>query len=166
MKQVVVDTHILIWGIKEQADPGQEEMIERTRQFIDQCNTKGTHILVPSVVVGELLTAVEVQSHLMTLNLLQTAFVVPPYDAAASAIFARLWQKKQESGVIENIRKELGATRQELKADCMIVATAVAQKADALYSHDAKLASFAADEMSVLEVPPLQAQGRLDFQDA
>jgi predicted nucleic acid-binding protein len=166
MKQLVVDTHILIWGIKEQAEPGQEEMIERARQFIDQCKTEGTHILVPSVVVGELLTAIEAQFHPMTLNLLQSAFVVPPYDAAASAIFARLWQKKQESGEIEKIRRELSATRQELKADCMIVATAVAQRANALYSHDAKLASFAAGEMTVLEVPRLQAQGRLDLQDA
>lgn len=166
MKQVVLDTHILIWGIKEEAELGQEEMIERTRQFIEQCQKNGTRILVPSVVVGELLTAVETRSHLMTLNLLQSAFIVPPYDAAASAIFARLWQKKQESGAIDRIRRELSATRQELKADCMIVATAVAQKADALYSHDAKLARFAADEMKVLEVPRLQAQRRLDLEDA
>lgn len=146
--------------------PGQEEMIERTRQFIEQCQTDGIRILVPSVVVGELLTAIEVQYHPMTLNLLQSAFVVPPYDAAASAIFARLWQKKQESGAIDRIRNELAATRQELKADCMIVATAVAQKADVLYSHDAKLRSFAADEMEVLEVPRLQVQRRLDLQNA
>lgn len=165
MKQVVVDTHILIWGIKEEAEPGQEEMIERTRQFIEQCQTNGTRILVPSVVVGELLTAVELRSHLMTLNLLQSAFIVPPYDAAASAIFARLWQKKQESGAVNKIRSEFGATRQELKADCMIIATAMAQKADALYSHDSKLSSFAADEIKVLEVPRLQAQHRLDLDD-
>jgi|SRR5690554_1571011 len=166
MKQIVFDTHILIWGIKEEAKPDQEEMIERTRQFIEQCLAKGTRILVPSVVVGELLTAVEMRSHVMTLNLLQSAFIVPPYDAAASAIFARLWQKKQESGAIDKIRRELGATRQELKADCMIVATAVAQKADALYSHDAKLARFASDEIKILEVPRLQAQCRLNFEGA
>ncbi|MBB3063617.1 PIN domain-containing protein [Microbulbifer rhizosphaerae] len=165
MKQVILDNHILIWGIKEQAEAGQEEMIERTQQFFEECKRKKTKLLIPSVVVGELLTAVEAKYHPMTLNLLQGSFLIPPYDAASSAIFARLWREKKESGAVNQIREELQATRQELKADCMIVATAIAQKVDAIFSHDAKLKAFANGQIQVLEVPRLQAQQRLSLEE-
>jgi len=165
MKQAILDSHILIWGIKEQAEDGQEEMIERTQQFFEECKKNKTQLLVPSVVVGELLTAVDVKYHPMTLNLLQGAFLIPSYDAASSAIFARLWREKKESGAVDQIREELQATRQELKADCMIVATAIAQKADAIFSHDAKLKAFASGQIKVLEVPGLQAQQKLSLEE-
>ena len=79
MKQAILDSHILIWGIKEQAEDGQEEMIERTQQFFEECKKNKTQLLVPSVVVGELLTAIDVKYHPMTLNLLQGAFLIPSY---------------------------------------------------------------------------------------
>lgn len=163
MKSVCVDNHILIWGIKEHAEPGQEEMIPRTKAFFEDCRKNNIRIMIPALVLAELLTAVDPKMHAMIHNLIRSSFQVPPFDSAASAIFAKLWQERKESGTVEKIRNELGATRQELKADCMIVATSIAHKADALYSHDNKLRNFANGSIPVLEIPKKQFQESLDL---
>ncbi len=163
MKHICLDTHVLIWGIREYAPIGQEEMIPKTKGFFEECKNNNTIIMVPSIVVGELLTAVDIQHHAMILNLLSSSFSLPPYDAQASAIFAKLWREKKESGVVKEIQNDLQATRQELKADCMIVATAIARKADVIYSHDAKLKKFANGSIEVLTIPSIPYQESLEL---
>lgn len=165
MKLVCVDSHVLVWGIREHAEEGQEVMIHRTKAFFDWCKSNKTTIMVPSVVVGELLTAIEPNHHPMIVNLLETGFDIPPYDAKAAALFARLWREKKDSGLVGEIQKELQATRQELKADCMIVATAIARNAEVLYSHDAKLKRFANGNIDVREIPALQVQESIRFEE-
>lgn len=166
MKQVAFDNHVLLWGIREHATSGQEEMIPRTKQLLEECHRSKMTMMIPSVVLAELLTAIEPKNHAMVHNLIKQSFLVPPFDSASSVIFARLWQERQESGVIDQIRKDLGATRQELKADCMIVASAIAHKADVIYSHDEKLRKFANGSIAVLEVPRLQGQHLLELKPA
>lgn len=163
MKQVCVDNHVLLWGIREVATAGQEDMIPRTKRFLEDCKHQGIRILVPSIVLAELLTAIDVRHHALTTNLLQQSFPVPAFDAAASQVFAKLWQQRKDNGVLEKLKTELGALRQELKADCMIVATALVQKAEAIYSHDEKLRKFAEGVIPVLEIPRPQEQPRLPF---
>lgn len=163
MKLVCVDTHILIWGIRESAEGGQEDMIHRTKAFIDWCKTNKTTIMVPSIVVGELLTAIEPNHHAMVVNLLESGFDLPPYDANAAALFARLWREKKNSGLVAKLQTEMQATRQELKADCMIVATAITRNAEVLYSHDSNLKKFANGNIEVREIPELQYQEKLRF---
>ncbi len=161
MKLVCIDNHALIWGIREVFDEGQEEMVPRTKAFFEWCKSNKTMIMVPSIVVGELLTAIEPKDHLMVINLLENGFDVPPYDAKAAALFAKLWREKKNSGVLLEIREELQATRQELKADCMIVATAITRNAEVIYSHDRKLKRFANGNIEVREIPKLQVQENL-----
>lgn len=117
MKNICIDNHILIWGIREYAEPGQEDMIPRTKDFFQEYKKNHVKIMVPSVVLAELLTAVDPKFHAMIHNLIGSSFQIPPFDSAASTVFAKLWQERRDSGKIEQIRKELGATRQELKAD-------------------------------------------------
>jgi predicted nucleic acid-binding protein len=163
MKQVCVDNHVLLWGLREVATPGQEDMIPRTKRFLAECQEQKVRVLVPSVVLAELLTAIEPRHHALTTNLLEKSFPVLPFDAAASQVFARLWQQRKESGLLERLKNEDGAVRQELKADCMIVATALAQRAEAIYSHDDKLRKFADGVIPVLEVPRMPSQPALPF---
>ena len=158
MKLVCVDTHILIWGIREHVEDGQESMVYRTKAFFEWCKSNNTTIMVPSVVVGELLTAIESNHHAMVINLLETGFDIPSYDAKSAALFARLWREKKKSGLVGEIQSNLQATRQELKADCMIVATAISRNAEVIYSHDAKLKSFANGNIKVHELPEFQLQ--------
>lgn len=138
-------------------------MIPRTKRFLTDCHEQNVRVLVPSVVLAELLTAIDAKHHALTTNLLEKSFPVPPFDAAASQVFARLWQQRKESGLLERLKTEDGAVRQELKADCMIVATAMVQRAEAIYSHDEKLRRFADGAIPVLEVPVLPSQPGLPF---
>ena len=165
MKLVCVDSHIIIWGIREHAEEGQEVMIHRTKAFFDWCKSNKTTIMVPAVVVGELLTAIEPNHHTMVVNLLETGFDIPPYDAKAAALFARLWREKKNSGLVIEIQNEMQATRQELKADCMIVAIAISRNAEVLYSHDAKLKRFANGNIEVREIPAIQVQETLQLEE-
>lgn len=160
MTQVCIDNHVLIWGLREHAEVGQEAMIPRTKHFFGECKKNGTSIVVPSVVLGELLTAIDPKVHAMVVNLIRQSFQVAPYDAAAAVAFAQLWQQRKQAGVIEQIRAE-GATRQELKADCMIVATAIVHQTKVIYSHDPKLKKFAGDAIVVMELPKIQVQENL-----
>lgn len=164
MKLVCVDNHALIWGIREHADNGQEAMISRTKAFFEDCRKNKIMIMVPSIVVGELLTAIEPKHYPMIINLLKSSFQIEPYDAQASALFAKLWRSKKESGVVDSIKNELQATRQELKADCMIVATAIAKNAEVIYSHDEKLKKFANGNIEVREIPVIQYQESLNVE--
>jgi predicted nucleic acid-binding protein len=164
MRIVCVDNHALIWGIREHADDGQEVMISRTKAFFEDCRKNKIMIMVPSIVVGELLTAIEPKHYAMIVNLLKSSFQIEPYDAQASALFAKLWREKKESGLVDSIKNELQATRQELKADCMIVATAIAKKAEVIYSHDIKLKNFANGNIAVREIPTLQYQENFDIE--
>jgi predicted nucleic acid-binding protein len=164
MKLVCVDNHPLIWGIREYAADGQEVMIHRTKAFFEECRKSKTIIMVPSIVVGELLTAIEPKHHPLIINLLKSSFQILPYDTQASALFAKLWREKKESGLVDDIKYELQATRQELKADCMIVATAIAKKAAVIYSHDKKLKKFANGNIDVREIPALEYQESLDVE--
>jgi len=149
---ICLDTQILIWGVKEDASPGQEAMIDKAKLFVRSATENGDSLLVPSVVVGELLMRIPPDLHVMTINLIRRGFITAVYDLEAAANFARLWQERTDDGVIEELRKA-GATRSEMKADCQIVATALAANATSIVSHDQGLKKFAGSEIKVIELP-------------
>lgn len=163
MKKIALDSHIFFWGIREKAEKNQEEMIPRTKSFLKDCYSNGYQLIFPSVVLGEVLTAIDSKDHPMINNLICQSFVIPSYDSSCAQIFAKLWQEKKNSGVVKELMTNHGAKRQELKADCMIVATCIANKVDAIYSHDDNLKKFANGEIPVLHIPNLPAQHNLDI---
>ena len=63
MSLVCFDNHVLVWGIKEQATPGQEDMIPRTKAFISKLQNDKVHVLIPSVVVAEFLMPIPPDMH-------------------------------------------------------------------------------------------------------
>lgn len=155
-----LDNHVLLWGVREVAEPGQEHMILRAKQFFMDAEEQKVRLVIPSVVLGELLSGIEEQHHNLVKNLSLRGFPIPPYDAAAAQAFARLWRQRKADGTTTALRQS-GATKQELKADCMIVATALAQRCTVIYSHDGKLKTFAGSEIEVRELPDLPPQQQL-----
>ena len=165
MKNLVcLDTHILIWGVKEEAEAGQEEMIDKAKRFLAHLEKDGINMLIPSIVVAEFLMRIPPELHTTIINLLSKGFMIPPFDARASAIFAAIWQDRQEKKIIEDLLKNHHAKREELKADCMIVATAISRNAHILYTHDNKLMKFAAGKINVSDIPNIPEQ-RVLFED-
>ena len=161
MKNICLDTHVLIWAIKEEASPGQEAMVPIAKRFLRKLEEDKALIIIPSVVIAELLMSVPPQYHAMTINLFQKGYVVSPFDIQSSAHFARIWRAQEEKKIIAELLNNHQAKRQELKADCMIVATAVAKNAEIIISHDKKLKIFAGDHIPVSEIPRIPEQGSL-----
>lgn len=164
MKTVCLDTHILIWSIKEQSSPGQEYMIPRAKKFLEYLESEKYIVLIPAIVVAELLMRVPPELHATVTNLLDRSFVIPPFDLQSSTYFARIWQDKQKQGIIKELQQNYQAQRDEIKADCMIVAIALSRGAECIYSYDKKLRIFANGHIEVEEIPIIPNQPSL-FQD-
>lgn len=128
-------------------------MIDRAQYLIEQCEEKKDKILVPSIVVAELLMGTNSAKHEQLIQLLERRFIIPPFDVQASAFFAKIWRQNKTTRKV--LIAEGLATRAELKADSMIVATAVAKKAWCIYSMDPHIRKFADGFVSVLTIPEL-----------
>jgi predicted nucleic acid-binding protein len=163
LKKFALDSHVFFWGIREQSEKNQEDMILRTKEFLKNCHANGDQLIFPSVVLGEILTAIEPNDYSMVHNLISQSFLIPPFDSICAQIFARLWRERKDAGVIKELIANKGAKRQELKADCMIVAICLANSVDAIYSHDEFLKKFANGSIPVLQIPNLRAQQSLNI---
>ncbi len=158
MGLVCLDTHLLIWGVKEEAEAGQESMIPKTKAFLKHLDRSGDKVAIPSIVLGEFLMRVPADDHAQIINYLTRKFIILPCDLIAASMFARIWRSKQDDNTYDRLREDFSASREELKADCFIVATAVAHNASCIYSYDPKLAKFAEGYIEVKEMPNLPVQ--------
>lgn len=150
MQLICLDTQILIWGIKQQCTPGQEAKIETAKAFIKQCYQDNVQVMVPSIVVAEFLIPIPVEKHNSILINLSNSFMIPSFDNACASIFAEIWNSKK------NIKEEFkngGVTREKFKADCLILAVAIKNKADCIYSYDDGLVKIAKGYIKVKEMP-------------
>lgn len=157
MKRVCLDNNILIWGVRGVATSGQEEMIQRAQAFFEDLDASDADILIPTVVVAEFLAGVPKQQHLGLLDVLHRRFQVVPFDVRTAAIAAELWRDAAERNphLKDQIRDAFpGIERAKIKADLMILATALARGADVLYTHDGPLKMAAGGRIEVRELPP------------
>jgi hypothetical protein len=161
MNLICFDNHVLIWGIKEQCIEGQEDMIARAKDFIDNLNNE-TLVLIPSLVVAEFLMNVPPNLHAMVINLFSKKFVISSFDALCASKYTQIWQAHKSIADAEILAKS-GKTRAELKADGMIVAIAVANKAQCIYSHDKWVKTFSEGFIDVKEIPPVKPKQKDAF---
>ena len=148
MRIICLDNHPLIWGIKEQCTDGQEDMIPLTKKFIESIDND-TAVLIPAIVVAEFLLPIPQDLHAMVINLFNRNFIIAPFDALCASKFSLIWNtnKNDAQELLKN-----GATRAELKADSLIVATAVARKAECIYSYDRWIRTIAKGFIDVKEI--------------
>jgi predicted nucleic acid-binding protein len=144
MRIVCLDTQVLYWGIIGKATPGQEAIIPRARDFLVALTADGdTHIVIPSIVVGELLAFVPEAEQADVLLRLQTDWLIVDFDARAALIFGQMRANKFVQEQFQTMRVDPAATRRALIADCLIIATAIAHDAEVLYSDDRALLRMA-----------------------
>lgn len=164
MSIVCFDTHVLIWGVKKEANPEQECKIEQAEYLIQKLQTESTSVIVPSVVLAEILCGVDPSKQAGFASALYSQFRIVPFDAPASAWYAKIWhglgtEKRQQ------IREEEEITRKVLKADLMIVATAMARKAWCIYTEDQPLKRLAERHIEVSNLPKLPPRQGSLFND-
>lgn len=157
MTRACLDNNILIWGIRDVATEGQEEMIGRAKALLLDLVEERADIIVPSVVVSEFLTGIPNEQHAGTLKVLNKRFQLPPFDVRCAAVAASLWRSFAERNPsLRSLLNEQfpGTQRAKIKADIQIIATAIARNADVIYTHDGALAMVAEGLIDVRELPP------------
>ena len=159
MKRVCLDNHILIWGVRGMSTPGQEQEIERAKQLFEDLDQSDARVMIPSVVVAEFLAGVPKPQHGNLLDVLNRRFQIPPFDTRTAALAAELWREAAERNphLKDQVKEAFpGTEKAKIKADIMILATALARNADILYTHDGPLAKVAEGRIDVSELPPLR----------
>jgi predicted nucleic acid-binding protein len=160
MALVCLDTQIVIWAIKEEATLGQEDMIPRAQEFLLQLDKQKANILLPTVVVSDLLLPIPQREHGAFVKEISKRFLIAPYDMSAALLYARIWQDRYDEQIVDELLNE-GNTKGYIKANCMIVAIAIAQNADCIYSHDRSVHKFAEGKIKVANLPDSPSQREL-----
>ncbi|HVC96887.1 MAG TPA: hypothetical protein VND64_24625 [Pirellulales bacterium] len=147
---ISVDAQILIWGIKRQATPDRQHMIDRAARFFRQCQREHQRIFLPAQSLAEFLVGYDAEQRRLSLARLSRGFLVAPFDAKAAVIAADLqtdWNK------LKAIGDEFGLTKQQIKADINVLASALAVNASCLYSEDKQMKSFAQGRIIIRPLP-------------
>lgn len=158
MELLCLDTNVLIWGIKGECSPGQEEMIDKAKVYIQWIDANGVKVIIPSVVVSELLVPVPGEAHGEIIEALSENFMMADFDMAAASKCALVWKANKDRKTIDNMIAAKTASRQEIKFDCQIIGIAVSQKSTAIISHDGNLAKLAEGIIPVHEIPTIPTQ--------
>ena len=158
---VCVDTQILIWGIKREASEGQALMIERAVRFLQKLEETKTQVILPSVVIGELLVRVPEDCHQDILGLFTKNFMLSPFDARAAFIYSQITRRKMGEEVKSQLEMDPCRGRNHLKADRMIIATAVAHGAICIYSNDDHIRVYSEGFINYQPLPISIEQGNL-----
>ncbi len=132
MELVLLDTQIVIWGVLRQAGEAQREFQRRARWLLHELENADTQIVLPTIVLSELMVPMSPEQRASFLETAREQFAVVPFDDRAADIAAGLWQKHRK------LRKQDRTSRQVMKADVLILASAYAAGARVTYSHDRK----------------------------
>lgn len=130
----------MIWGIKKEED---ENNIQRAQYLLSKLSTVGARVIVPAIALGETLSGCEDSKRPDFLRRVQEKVIIAPYDAVAAYHYAEMWRKRES--VIRGVQandSSIEFTRNKLKADFMIVATAKAQNAACIYTSEGELNVF------------------------
>jgi succinate dehydrogenase hydrophobic anchor subunit len=145
MALVCLDTQIIQWGaMRTVSDSGSQPMIARAYDFILWLTQQNTTVILPSLIVGELLVPIPPEEHNRVLAQLSSDWMIVDFDLKAALLFAQMRYDKAIKQVMDDIRKhDPYATRKQLIADVMIIATAITHSAEKIYSHNDNFLSLA-----------------------
>lgn len=151
---VCFDTAPMIWGVREDADRGQEHMIEITKRYIRFLRSTGNAIMVPTPVIAEYLIGAN-DTQLRELEILKRGFQHPGLDIAAAVKAAEL----QRGGTIRSLQDEFQIDRDCLKTDAEIIAIAIMNKATKIITNNERhFKVLARGQIPVSPVPVLPKQ--------
>ena len=154
-----IDSSVIIWGIKKQASTGQEDMIARAENFFEKADKFNDEIIVPSIVLAEILAPEPVEARVRYLEIISKHFIVVDFESRAALKYAELMHGRFPD--IKKLSEENNISRQKMKADHMIVAVAIVNNANCIYSTDSGLRTFGKEFIDIRELPPLK-QNTLD----
>jgi predicted nucleic acid-binding protein len=146
-----IDSMIIVWGIKKSATAGQESMIQQAEYFFEWADKHDHEIIIPTVVLAEIMAPETPEKREQYLHIIEDAFLIKNFDIRASLKYAQMLHGRFEE--VKNAASEQGVTRQRMKIDHIIIATAMVNNAHAIVSYDAPLKKFAEGFINVIQFP-------------
>ena len=154
-----IDSMVIVWGIKKKPTDGQESMIGAAEYFFEWADQQEHEIIIPTVVLAEVLAPETLEMREQYLHVIEEAFLIKNFDIRAALKYAQMLNSRFE--VVKNIASEQNVTRQRMKIDHIIIATAMVNSAHAIVSYDGPLKKFAEGFINVIEFP--SRPGRQDL---
>jgi predicted nucleic acid-binding protein len=154
----MVDTHVLIWAIKERANDAQKHKVKHAQYLLHQLDKQGAQTVISTIVVSELLRDVEIDKQKEMYMVLQKNFLIMPFCNRAALECARIAKIHD----LKNPKEDLKDTHSNtaMKSDWMILATALVNNVQVLYTEDKPLTNMAKlveEKITVVPIPePVQ----------
>ena len=152
-------THVIIWGIKEESAPGQENMVQRAKSYIKHQVNQGVDLMTPAPVVAEAMISGEVDDLRTIRTIIESSFFIPAFDSPAAFLAAELERSRE----VDELRKKGQVPRNHIRIDTQIAAIAITQNADMIISHDPYMRTIVQNRIQVIEIPDIPEQENLQF---
>lgn len=157
---VCLDTPIVIWAVRGWATAGQEDMVRRAQHYLNGLVEAKARVLVPAPVICEYMSAVAPPDHETVLATLDKHFFLAPLDARAAALAGEMMYNGDST--YKEHRKSSGKGRNEVRTDVLIIATAIAHKAEKVVTNDLRhFRKLAGARIRVEQLPEVSFQRTL-----
>lgn len=123
-----IDAMVLVWGIRQD---GTTEEVKRAAWLFNTLERDNAQIILPATALSEYLIPYGPSEHADIIAQLSRRFFLAPFDAKCAAMAARLFSRGKAG-------RPMGQknSRNLLKSDAYIVATAAVHGARRFYSND------------------------------
>ena len=152
-KVVCLDSQVIIWGIKRQAEHDQSDMIAIATDFIKHLSDEEYEVIVPSPVLSELMVRMPLDKHAAFVDYMQSNFMIAPFDALAAVKCAEMMAAYRSDEELKQYREENKITNATIKYDYQIAAIACVGNCECIYSYDKGLKNFASGHIEVRQIP-------------
>lgn len=146
MAIVCLDTPVISLAVLPHPQVDDERKIPLAKDFVKWLDeTEDVNIILPTTVVAELFVVVPPDEQPATLKAF-SSWAIVEFDLKAALIYAdirRRFIQARKGGEIN--RADYNKTRNEINADTIILATAIAHGAESLYTFDDGFVAWATD---------------------
>ncbi|MGH2486617.1 MAG: type II toxin-antitoxin system VapC family toxin [Ktedonobacterales bacterium] len=136
---IAADTNVLIDARQGRTDPALADRVTRARSLVNEASKANIEIVLPSIVVSEYLAWFDDAARPAQRSALEANFKIMPFDLNAAELAAAIDKRHRAAGTA----RLAGVSRACLRVDVMILATAIAAGAKALYTSDERVAYYA-----------------------
>lgn len=177
---VIFDTSVLLLAVDPSADPPLdpntdaplERASERIEHLIDTLSTEKRTIIIPTPVLSEIMVYAGTAGPkwLQYFNT-TSVFRIAPFDQKAAIEAALSIRDSLDRGGLKIDASDSAISRGKVKFDRQIVAIAVVEGADTIYSDDdhiftiGKAAGLRVYRTADLDLPPEDPQQKMNFED-
>lgn len=151
MKKVCVDTNMLIWYIKRQCTPGQEDCLDKADYLFNYLERNKITVVVPSVVVAELLgNVVDEDEREEYFDYIAENFEIAQHDVLSARKYAELRVKLSTVNAKQYLSQN-NIPKCQITNDYNICSVAISSGCDTIFSHNIKhFEKFADHQIKIL----------------